>query len=91
MTLAFGLALGYALFDLAQGVAEFVDALTTHLPATGDDVISYTLTARFGGGLTWRIGHRVLTLDGILSGLIEVALVLAVAAYVRSRRAQPVT
>jgi hypothetical protein len=78
--IAFAIALGWSLYQLVHGVAIFVDALTTHVP-TGNTPI-YTSS---GDGLSWVVHHRIVTLDAIVMGLIEVALVLAVAAFVRRR------
>jgi hypothetical protein len=78
--IAFAIALGWSLYQLVHGVAIFVDALTTHAPK-GDS--PYYSTS--GSGLTWIVHHRIVSLDAIVTGLIEVALVLAVAAFVRRR------
>ena len=78
--IAFAIALGWSLYQLVHGVATFVDALTTHVP--NGDIPYYPST---GAGLTWVIHRRIVSLDGIVMGLIEVALVLAVAAFVRRR------
>jgi hypothetical protein len=76
--IAFAIALGWSLYQLAHGIAVFVDGLLTHLPV-GDGQY-------FGsgaGGLTWVVGRRLVTLDQMAVGLIELALVLAAAAFVR--------
>lgn len=84
VTLAFAIAIGYSLYQLAHGVAIFVDGLTTHYPA-------HTAVPLYapppGQGLTWEIGHRLVTLDSLFIGLIELALVVLAAAYVKSRSA----
>ena len=79
-TLTFAIALGWSLFQLARGVASFIDALLTHLPSSAADAPYFTGQ---DGGLTWVVGRRVVALDGILLGLVELAFVLAVAAVVR--------
>jgi hypothetical protein len=83
LTLTFAIALGWSLFQFAHGVAIFVDALTTHLPpaSAGRFFPSYGE----GVGLTWVVGSRVVTLDGVVMGLIELATVLLAAWFVRRR------
>jgi hypothetical protein len=82
LTIAFAIALGWSLFQLAHGVANFVDGLTTHLSSNdGGGFTAYEA----GGGLTWEVGHHIVTLDGVLFGLLELAFVLAIAAFVRSK------
>jgi hypothetical protein len=81
LTLAFAIALGSSLYQLAHGVGTFVDGLTTHLP--GGDI--HTYTSYQGAGLTWIVGHRILVLDGIVTGLVELAVVIGIAAFVRGR------
>ena len=85
LTLATAIAIGWSLFQFARGVATFLDALTTHLPPQ--------ISGRFipysneGVGLTWVVGGRVISLDGMFIGLVEVATVLLVAVVVRRRMA----
>lgn len=74
--LAFAIAIGWSLFRVAQGVATFVEGLSTHASFGGEVA---------GGAMTWTVGHHFVSLDGIVTGLIELAVVLAVAAIVRSR------
>src|SRR5947207_15977958 len=77
-TLSFAVALGWSLYQLAHGVAVFIDNLTTHVPS---DLHSYSVP---GAGLTWVVGHRVVALDGLLIGLL--ALPAAVLGPVVARR-----
>lgn len=81
-TIAFAIALGWSLFQLAHGVATFIDGLLIHLPQGSPGSGSFFGQ---GSGLTWSVGRRIVTLDGILMGLVELALVLLVAVLVRSR------
>lgn len=83
LTLAFAIALGWSLYQVAHGVGTFVDGLSTHLP--GGDV--HTYTSYQGAGLTWIVGHRIVVLDGIVTGLVELAVVIGIAAFVRGRLA----
>ena len=84
VTLAFGIAIGWSLYQFAHGVATFVDGLVTHLPASETNGFSPIP----GGGLTWVVGHRIVALDGIVIALIQLAVVLALAAFLR-RRSRP--
>jgi hypothetical protein len=79
VTLALAIALGWSLYQFAQGAATFVDALTTNLPAGTHDSVPYF----DGGGLTWFVGDRIVTLDGMVRGAIEVGVVVLVAVVVR--------
>lgn len=74
-TVGLGVAFGYALFNFAGGVAQLVDGLLTHASSTDGP--------GSGPGLTWDVGHRVVTLDALLVGAIELIVVLAAAYYVR--------
>jgi hypothetical protein len=74
--LAFAIAIGWSLLQVAQGVSTFVEGLATHVSDQGSFA---------AGAMTWTVGHHVLTIDGLVTGLVELAVVLATAAYVRSR------
>jgi hypothetical protein len=76
-TLAFAIAIGWSVYQVGVGLAQLVDGLLAHLP--GDQ--------SFGpqGALTWVVGHRVVSLDSLLTGLIELGVALAAAAFVRRR------
>ncbi len=79
VTLALAIAVGYALFQFAHGVAVLVDGAATHLPS-GD---------LFGGvsgyGLTWQVGHHLLSFDSLVVGAIELVVALAAAVWVARR------
>jgi hypothetical protein len=83
LTVAFAIALGWSVYELARGVATFVDGLTLHLPAP--DANGFGAGFGSSGGLSWVVGRHVISLDGMLIGLLQLVLVLAVAAYVRAR------
>jgi hypothetical protein len=87
LTLAFAIALGWSLFQFAHGVATFLDALVTHLPPGSNN--RFIPFYSDGGGLTWVVGRHVVSLDGVFTGLVEVGVVLLVAAIVRRRMAPP--
>ena len=81
-TLVFGIAIGWSLYSAAHGFAVFIDGLTTNIPSQ-DSPFSETIA---GGGLTWAVGHHIVTLDALLIGLVELAVVVAAAVYLRARR-----
>ncbi len=83
-TVAFAIALGWSLYQLAHGIATFVDGLMTHLSRA--DASEYSAALVPGGGLYWVVGRRIVALDGVLVGLVELLVVLATAVFVRSRR-----
>jgi hypothetical protein len=91
ISLALAIPLGWSVFQLAHGVAAFVDALFFHLPprqAGLGGIYAYPIAYASGGGaLTWGVHQHVVTLDGILIGAIEVTLVVLVATFVARRRA----
>ena len=84
VTLALAIGLGWSLFQVAQGVADFVTNLLRHVPS--EDVRLGITSAQ---PLTWVVGDRILTLYSLLTGLIEFAVVLAVALLVLRRGRQP--
>ena len=85
-TLALGIAAGFAILDLGRGVSSFVEGLLTN--EHHSDFISASFFSGTSGGLSWQVGHRVLTFDRILSALIELAVVAIAAIVVARRRAR---
>lgn len=85
LTIAFAIALGWSLFELARGLAQFIDALTLHLPPPDPNAFGGRGYGSGGGGLSWVVGRHLISLDGLLIGVLQLVFVLAVAAYVRSR------
>jgi hypothetical protein len=81
-TLVFGIAIGWSLYSVAHGFAVLIDGLTTHL-SSREGPFSETVA---GGGLSWSVGHHIVTLDALLIGLVELAVVVAAAVYLRARR-----
>jgi len=76
-TLAFAIALGWALYQAVSGLAYLITTALTSVD-TGD--------GPFGlGPLTWRLGNHVFAFAALIQGLIEFALVLAVVLLVRRR------
>ena len=86
VTIAFAIAIGWSLYQLAHGVATFIDGLTVHLPESSPGgLVPYYSES---GGLTWRVGRHIIALDGMAIGLMELAAVLLLVLLVR-RRTQP--
>ena len=53
VTIAFAIAIGWSLYQLAHGVATFIDGLTVHLPESSPGgLVPYSSES---GGLTWRV------------------------------------
>jgi hypothetical protein len=86
--LALAIALGWSLFQVASGVS---DAVSTLLIDPTDDLI--LRATRLSEPLTWEVGGRIVLLGPLLRGLIELALVIAVAVALdrvrRNRLANP--
>lgn len=78
ITLALGFALGWALLQFAEGVSNVITTLLNdYEEVSGNPDLL----------LTWRVGEgHLLSLGQLLEGSIELAVVLAVAAFVRSRQ-----
>jgi len=79
VALALGIAVGWTLIGLANGVSSLVTGLLTE----------YSDPAQIfeGAPLSWRIGDRVLTLYPLVEGLVELGVVLMVAWFVLRRSA----
>jgi len=88
VALAFGIALGWALIQVAEGVAGLVAGLLYEIDDSGDGpnfFAPYALT-RWGGVLTWDVGGRVLALGPLVAGLVQLGVVLVAALFVFRRR-----
>jgi len=72
MTLAFAIALGWSLFQFAQGVENLI-------------IGAIHKSDNSPGGLSFMLGKHAFYFDPILAGLIEVAVVVAVILLVRRR------
>src|SRR3954451_9290429 len=79
VSLTLAVAAGWSLYQLAHGIAIFFDTLTGHLPSD-----SYSLRSS-GYGMTWVVDSRVVSLDGVFIGLVELAVLLTVAVFVSRR------
>src|SRR5205823_1791012 len=79
--LGLGIALGWSLFQVAQGVSTLISSLLIDYPHSTDLLYS----VRHTEALTWVVGNRVLTFGPLLRGLVELAIVLTVALFIRSR------
>ena len=80
-TVAFAIALGWSLFQVAEGLATFIVTLTGNYQS--DRIALYPNFPGFGGALVWEVGGRVIFLSPLLAGLIEFVVVLLVALAVR--------
>lgn len=91
VTIGLALALGWALTDLVRGIGSFVDHLMLHVPTSNGINGAFTqIYSPAGNALTWVVHGHVITVDGIVIGLIEVAAVLVVAILVaRFRSSTP--
>lgn len=78
LTLTFAIALGWSLYTFVHGIGLLIDGLLDHSHDAG----------LIGGGIgaTWSIGGRVVTLDNMIIGLVEIIAVLAVIVVVQRRR-----
>jgi len=77
--LALGIALGWALFRVADGAATLVTTLLTDFGGPH----SFT-----GQPLTWYVGDRILTFGALAQGLVALAVVLLAAILVEGRRSR---
>ncbi len=80
-TLAFAIALGWSLFQVASGLSYFITTLLQRFSTSSSDLGS----APYLGGLSWQVGHRIVAVGQLLAGLLELAAVLAVALLVQRR------
>jgi hypothetical protein len=71
--IAFAVAAGFAIWSVLNGISRFVLAL-----ATNDNSYDYD-------PLSWTVGGRTLAFGGIVGGLVELGVLLAVAWWVRRR------
>jgi hypothetical protein len=79
VTLAFAIALGWSLYQLAHGVSQLVSSFLVDYPPGAFSA------ARFSEPLTWNVGGRLLTFGPLLRGAIDLAVVLIVALVVYGR------
>jgi hypothetical protein len=83
VTVALAIALGWSLFQFASGVSELVTTFLIEYPESAEGNLARTFG--FTRPLTWTVGDRVLTFGALLAGTIELAVVVAVALFVRRR------
>jgi large-conductance mechanosensitive channel len=81
MTLAFAIALGWALYQVAHGFSQLLSALTS--PSARGMADDYGVA--YVGPLMWTIGDRVLYLGPLVFGLVEFVLIALVAALLHAR------
>ena len=77
LTLMLGVALGWALFEIARGVGVLVTTLLKHVP--NDGLYQYQ-------PLAWQVGDRVILIQELVEGLIELGLLLLLVAAIARRR-----
>jgi hypothetical protein len=78
LTLMLGVALGWSLFEIARGIGVFVTTLLKHVP--NDGLYQYQ-------PLAWQVGDRVILVQELVEGLIELGLLLLLTAGIaRIRR-----
>ena len=88
-TLALAIGLGWSLYQVGVGLANLITTYFTPV-ARGHGYptnLSFYLTeVRLSqGGLAWVVGHRIVTVGKLVSGLVELGLVLLVALFVKHR------
>jgi hypothetical protein len=87
VALALAIALGWSLIQVAEGVAALVSGLLYEIgeedPAP-NFLAPFALT-EWGGILTWNVGGRVLTFGSLVSGLVQLGVVLVAAAFIYGR------
>ena len=81
VTLALGVAIGWSLFQVAKGVADLVEGLLTKYPS-GSQVLAF----QNAQAATWIVGRRVLTFTTLITGAVELAVVLVVSALIARRK-----
>jgi hypothetical protein len=80
LTLLLGVALGWSLFEIARGVGVLVTTLLKHVPDEG--LYGYQ-------PLAWQVGDRVILLQELVEGLIELGLLLLLTARIARIRRRP--
>lgn len=68
-TLAFAIALGWSLFQVASGLGYLITTALQSFDNVGDGLV---------GGLTWEVGSHIFAYGPLLQGLIEFGAVLTV-------------
>ena len=91
VTLVLAIAIGWSLIQVAEGFAELVAGLLYELPDEASESgpgFGFFFPSQFAGVLVWNVGGRVLTLGALVAGLVQLGVVLVVAAFVY-RRSRP--
>jgi hypothetical protein len=87
VTLTLAIALAWSLIQVAEGIAALISGLFYEIGDEGSApnfFAPYALT-EWGGVLTWEVSGRVLTLGSLVAGLVQLGVVLVVAALVYRR------
>jgi hypothetical protein len=82
MTIALAIPIGWSLYQVAHGLSTVVDY------AAKDYGFGSIRSAELPA-LAWSIDGHILYLEPLVSGLVELAAVLAVAAFVHAKFANP--
>lgn len=86
VTFALAIALGWSLIQVAEGVAQLVTGLLYDLGEEGEaSVGGYFPFTTYSGVLAWTVWGRALTFGPLVAGLVQLGVVLAVAAVVYRR------
>jgi len=81
VALALGIALGWSLIQVATGVAALVGGLLYEVDSE-NQFLGFYGGSPWIGVLAWNVGSRVLSLGPLVVGLVQLAVVLAVALFV---------
>jgi len=85
--LAFAIALGWSLYQVAVGVSSLV---TTYFTSPNGQDKALFFDVQLSQGLAWQVGSHVLAFGRLVAGVIELVLVLLIALLVRRRAARQV-
>jgi hypothetical protein len=83
VTLALGIAIGWSLIQVATGMAALVGGILYEVDAENPFLGFYG--AQWIGVLAWDVGGRILSFGPLVVGLVQLSVVLAVAALVYRR------
>jgi hypothetical protein len=84
VTLALAIAIGWSLIQVAEGVAVLVSGLLYEIGDEGSapNFFAPYALSEWGGVLTWEVGGRVLSLGSLVAGVVQLGVVLVVAAFI---------
>jgi hypothetical protein len=86
VTLALAIAIGWSLIQVAEGFAELIIALLYEVPENdAPPLFGFFYPSPYGSVLAWDVGGRVLTFGALVAGLVQLGVVLVVAAFIYRR------